>query len=77
MFIFNGNVILKYRPNWNHPDQLKTLLAGLTNSERDAPIDGMLHPKIPPIKQSLPVNFDACNKAAWDAVKKRPHQEYR
>ena len=71
-FVFSVQGVLKYRANWCDPDQIKTLLSGLTISGEEAPAEGLLAPKIPPLFKSIPLILGSGRSAAWAVMRSLP-----
>jgi len=71
-FVFSVQGVLKYRANWCDPDQIKTLLSGLTIGGKEAPVEGLLAPKMPPLYKSIPIILESGRNAAWDIMRAIP-----
>ncbi len=71
-FVYSVQGVLKYRANWCDPDQIKTLLSGLTISGKEAPAEGLLAPKIPPLFKSIPIILESGRSAAWNVMRSLP-----
>jgi hypothetical protein len=71
-FVFTVQGVLKYRANWCDPDQIKTLLSGLTISCEEAPAGGLLAPKIPSLYKSIPLIIESGRSAAWAVIRSLP-----